>query len=130
MCIGDWKLIAENFVDFYHIDAVHPELSRLRAAQHSQAATFSRKPSCRFSRVDDHLPYQGFIWGRNQLRFLLILILYTSRFKLFGTQQSVKQHSLPRAVGDGQYVGFVTSPLTDCGGPGEHASELSSKKRN
>eukprot|EP00913_Durusdinium_trenchii_P025043 g23507.t1 len=57
---GDWKLIAENFVDFYHIDAVHPELSR-------------------FSRVDDHLPYQG----------------------------------------DGQYVGFVTSPLTDCGGPGD-----------
>eukprot|EP00931_Biecheleriopsis_adriatica_P076263 TRINITY_DN49995_c0_g1_i1.p1 TRINITY_DN49995_c0_g1~~TRINITY_DN49995_c0_g1_i1.p1 ORF type:complete len:445 (-),score=74.77 TRINITY_DN49995_c0_g1_i1:96-1430(-) len=57
---GDWKLIAENFVDFYHIDAVHPELSR-------------------FSRVDDHLPYQG----------------------------------------DGQYVGFATSPLTDCGGPGD-----------
>lgn len=57
---GDWKLIAENFVDFYHIDAVHPELSK-------------------FSRVDDHLPYQG----------------------------------------DGQYVGFVTSPLTDCGGPGD-----------
>lgn len=57
---GDWKLIAENFVDFYHIDAVHPELSR-------------------FSRVDDHMPYQG----------------------------------------DGQYVGFVTSPLTDCGGPGD-----------
>jgi len=57
---GDWKLIAENFVDFYHIDAVHPELSK-------------------FSRVDDHLPYQG----------------------------------------HGQYVGFVTSPLTDCGGPGD-----------
>ncbi|CAJ1328970.1 unnamed protein product [Effrenium voratum] len=57
---GDWKLIAENFVDFYHIDAVHPELSR-------------------FSRVDDHQPYQG----------------------------------------GGQYVGFVTSPLTDCGGPGD-----------
>ena len=29
-CSGDWKLIAENFVDFYHIDAVHPELSRFR----------------------------------------------------------------------------------------------------
>ncbi|CAE6961533.1 yeaW, partial [Symbiodinium sp. KB8] len=57
---GDWKLICENFVDFYHIDAVHPALSR-------------------FSRVDDHLPYQG----------------------------------------GGQYVGFVTSPLTDCGGPGD-----------
>lgn len=37
---GDWKLIAENFVDFYHINAVHPELAK-------------------FSRVDDHLPYQG-----------------------------------------------------------------------
>lgn len=37
---GDWKLIAENFVDFYHVDAVHPELAR-------------------FSRVDDHQPYQG-----------------------------------------------------------------------
>lgn len=23
------------------------------------------------------------------------------------------------AVGQGQYVGFVTSPLTDCGGPGD-----------
>eukprot|EP00933_Yihiella_yeosuensis_P067339 TRINITY_DN72111_c0_g1_i1.p1 TRINITY_DN72111_c0_g1~~TRINITY_DN72111_c0_g1_i1.p1 ORF type:complete len:480 (+),score=62.73 TRINITY_DN72111_c0_g1_i1:90-1442(+) len=57
---GNWKLIAENFVDFYHIDAVHPELSK-------------------FSRVDDHLPYQG----------------------------------------NGQYIGFVTSPLTDSGGPGD-----------
>lgn len=57
---GNWKLIAENFVDFYHIDAVHPELAK-------------------FSRVDDHLPYQG----------------------------------------PGQYVGFVTSPLTDSGGPGD-----------
>jgi len=37
---GDWKLIAENFVDFYHINAVHPELAK-------------------FSRVDDHVPYQG-----------------------------------------------------------------------
>ena len=25
------------------------------------------------------------------------------------------------AEGDGQYVGFVTSPLTDCGGPGVQA---------
>jgi len=57
---GDWKLIAENFVDFYHINAVHPELSK-------------------FSRVDDHKPYQG----------------------------------------NGQYVGFVTTPLTDSGGPGD-----------
>lgn len=57
---GDWKLIAENFVDFYHINAVHPELSK-------------------FSRVDDHKPYQG----------------------------------------KGQYVGFVTTPLTDSGGPGD-----------
>jgi phenylpropionate dioxygenase-like ring-hydroxylating dioxygenase large terminal subunit len=57
---GDWKLIAENFVDFYHINAVHPELSK-------------------FSRVDDHLPYQG----------------------------------------RGQYIGFVTAPLTDSGGPGD-----------
>lgn len=57
---GDWKLIAENFVDFYHINAVHPALAK-------------------FSRVDDHLPYQG----------------------------------------QGQYVGFVTAPLTDCGGPGD-----------
>lgn len=57
---GDWKLIAENFVDFYHINAVHPELAK-------------------FSRVDDHEPYQG----------------------------------------RGQYVGFVTTPLTDSGGPGD-----------
>jgi len=57
---GDWKLIAENFVDFYHINAVHPELSR-------------------FSRVDDHQPYQG----------------------------------------PGQYIGFVTNPLTNSGGPGD-----------
>eukprot|EP00427_Karlodinium_veneficum_P040024 CAMPEP_0169299768 /NCGR_PEP_ID=MMETSP1016-20121227/67263_1 /TAXON_ID=342587 /ORGANISM="Karlodinium micrum, Strain CCMP2283" /LENGTH=435 /DNA_ID=CAMNT_0009392075 /DNA_START=54 /DNA_END=1361 /DNA_ORIENTATION=+ len=57
---GDWKLIAENFVDFYHINAVHPELAK-------------------FSRVDDHLPYQG----------------------------------------RGQYVGFVTAPLSDSGGPGD-----------
>jgi len=57
---GDWKLIAENFVDFYHINAVHPELSK-------------------FSKVDDHDAYQG----------------------------------------RGQYVGFVTSPLTDSGGPGD-----------
>mmetsp|Transcript_35693 Transcript_35693/g.53239 ORF Transcript_35693/g.53239 Transcript_35693/m.53239 type:complete len:457 (-) Transcript_35693:704-2074(-) len=57
---GDWKLIAENFVDFYHINAVHPELSR-------------------FSRVDDHQPFQG----------------------------------------KGQYVGFVTNPLTNSGGPGD-----------
>ncbi|CAJ1338053.1 unnamed protein product [Effrenium voratum] len=57
---GNWKLIAENYVDFYHVDAVHPELAK-------------------FSRVDDHQPYQG----------------------------------------GGQYVGFVTNPLTDCGGPGD-----------
>lgn len=57
---GDWKLVAENFVDFYHINAVHPELAK-------------------FSRVDDHVPYQGM----------------------------------------GQYVGFATAPLTDCGGPGD-----------
>jgi len=57
---GNWKLVAENFVDFYHINAVHPGLAP-------------------FSRVEDHLPNQG----------------------------------------KGQYVGFVTSPLTDCGGPGD-----------
>mmetsp|Transcript_101273 Transcript_101273/g.287019 ORF Transcript_101273/g.287019 Transcript_101273/m.287019 type:complete len:439 (+) Transcript_101273:77-1393(+) len=57
---GDWKLVAENFVDFYHINAVHPELSK-------------------FSRVDDHKSYQG----------------------------------------HGQYIGFVTAPLTDSGGPGD-----------
>jgi choline monooxygenase len=57
---GNWKLIAENFVDFYHIDAVHPALSK-------------------FSKVDDHKSYQG----------------------------------------KGQYVGFCTAPLTDCGGPGD-----------
>jgi len=57
---GNWKLIAENFVDFYHIDAVHPALSK-------------------FSRVEDHISYQG----------------------------------------RGQYVGFCTTPLTDCGGPGD-----------
>jgi len=58
--MGDWKLIAENFVDFYHIDAVHPALSK-------------------FSKVDNHTSYQG----------------------------------------HGQYVGFVTAPLTDSGGPGD-----------
>lgn len=57
---GDWKLVAENFVDFYHINAVHPELAK-------------------YSRVDDHSPYQG----------------------------------------HGHYCGFVTSPLTDCDGPGD-----------
>jgi len=57
---GDWKLLAENFIDFYHINAVHPALSK-------------------FSKVSDHQPYQG----------------------------------------DGQYVGFVTAPLTDSGGPGD-----------
>merc|ERR1712228_119377 len=57
---ANWKLLAENFVDFYHINAVHPALAK-------------------YSRVDDHLPYQG----------------------------------------HGQYVGFATSPLTDCGGAGD-----------
>jgi len=57
---GNWKLIAENFVDFYHIDAVHPALAK-------------------FSKVEDHMSYQG----------------------------------------KGQYVGFCTAPLTDCGGPGD-----------
>lgn len=57
---GNWKLVAENFVDFYHINAVHPELAQ-------------------FSRVDDHKAYQGV----------------------------------------GQYVGFVTEPLTNSGGPGD-----------
>ena len=28
-------------------------------------------------------------------------------------------------AGDGQYVGFVTSPLTDCGGPGDHTLDIS-----
>jgi len=37
---GDWKLIGENFMDYYHIDAVHPALSG-------------------FSKVEDHMPYQG-----------------------------------------------------------------------
>jgi len=57
---GDWKLVAENFVDYYHINAVHPVLAQ-------------------FSRMDDHQPYQG----------------------------------------QGQYIGFATTPLTDCGGPGD-----------
>lgn len=57
---GNWKLLAENFIDFYHINAVHPALSK-------------------FSKVSDHQPYQG----------------------------------------KGQYVGFVTTPLSDCGGPGD-----------
>lgn len=57
---GDWKLLAENFIDFYHVNAVHPSLSK-------------------FSKVEDHQPYQG----------------------------------------SGQYVGFVTAPLTNAGGPGD-----------
>jgi choline monooxygenase len=57
---GDWKLLAENFIDFYHVNAVHPALAK-------------------FSKVVDHHPYQG----------------------------------------NGQYVGFVTAPLTDSGGPGD-----------
>merc|ERR1712232_85565 len=24
---GNWKLLAENFIDFYHVNAVHPSLS-------------------------------------------------------------------------------------------------------
>jgi len=60
---GDWKLVAENFVDFYHINAVHPALAK-------------------FSKVEDHKPYQG----------------------------------------KGQYIGFVTAPLTDCGGPGDSSN--------
>lgn len=57
---GNWKLAIENFIDFYHINAVHPALSE-------------------FSCVSDHMAYQG----------------------------------------TGDYIGFVTSPLTDCGGPGD-----------
>jgi choline monooxygenase len=57
---SNWKLLVENFIDFYHVNAVHPSLAK-------------------FSRVDDHQPYQG----------------------------------------QGQYVGFVTSPLTNSGGPGD-----------
>jgi choline monooxygenase len=57
---GDWKLLAENFIDFYHINAVHPALSK-------------------FSKVSDHQPYQG----------------------------------------QGQYVGFVTAPLTNSDGPAD-----------
>jgi phenylpropionate dioxygenase-like ring-hydroxylating dioxygenase large terminal subunit len=37
---ANWKLVAENFVDFYHINSVHPGLAK-------------------FSRVDHHVPYQG-----------------------------------------------------------------------
>jgi len=57
---GDWKLLAENFIDFYHVNAVHPTLAK-------------------FSKVSDHHPYQG----------------------------------------KGEYVGFVTTPLTNSGGPGD-----------
>lgn len=57
---GDWKLLAENFIDFYHVNAVHPALAK-------------------FSKVDDHHPYQG----------------------------------------KGEYIGFVTTPLTNSGGPGD-----------
>jgi len=57
---GNWKLAIENFIDFYHINAVHPALSE-------------------FSCVSNHMAYQG----------------------------------------NGDYIGFVTSPLTDCGGPGD-----------
>jgi phenylpropionate dioxygenase-like ring-hydroxylating dioxygenase large terminal subunit len=57
---SNWKLLAENFMDFYHVNAVHPSLSK-------------------FSKVEDHQAYQG----------------------------------------QGQYVGFVTSPLTNSGSPGD-----------
>jgi len=53
----DWKLLAENFMEWYHLPPVHPELVK-------------------FSRMDEHFQMQG----------------------------------------DGNYCGFVTSPLTDSGG--------------
>lgn len=37
---GNWKLIGENFIDFYHVKAVHPELAE-------------------FAQVHEHVPYQG-----------------------------------------------------------------------
>jgi len=56
----DWKLLAENFMEWYHVGPVHPELAK-------------------FSTMDKH-----------------------------------HMHS-----GEGQYVGFVTRPVTNCGGPAD-----------
>jgi len=56
----DWKLLAENFMEWYHVGPVHPELAK-------------------FSTMDKHFMNSG----------------------------------------EGQYVGFVTRPVTNCGGPAD-----------
>jgi len=56
----DWKLLAENFMEWYHVGPVHPELAK-------------------FSTMDKHYMNSG----------------------------------------EGQYVGFVTRPVTNCGGPAD-----------
>jgi len=56
----DWKLLAENFMEWYHVPPVHPELAK-------------------FSTLEKHK-----MWG-----------------------------------GKGQYVGFITHPVTNCGGPAD-----------
>ena len=138
MCTGDWKLIAENFVDFYHIDAVHPELSRLRArsatfiSRHilmqTKLQVFSSWWPPAISRLhlghksvafltysytllflmwisQKALAYQLYQWIEVSRKSLAGVLYWskdafiawhscTSRFKLFRTQQSVKQNSL------------------------------------
>jgi len=56
----DWKLLAENFMEWYHVAPVHPELAK-------------------FSTPDKHLMWEG----------------------------------------TGQYVGFMTHPVTNSGGPAD-----------
>ncbi len=176
MCTGDWKLIAENFVDFYHIDAVHPELSRLRARSatftsmlvfmQTKLQVFSSWWPSAISRL--HLGHKSvafltysytllfLMWvSQKALAYQLYQWIEVSRKSLADTSgciilmqrcihrltqlhfqvQAVQDTAIgkakfaPWAAGDGQYVGFVTSPLTDCGGPGEHASESCQVKK-
>lgn len=56
----DWKLLAENFMEWYHVGPVHPELAK-------------------FSTMDKHHMNEG----------------------------------------EGNYIGFVTAPVTNCGGPAD-----------
>merc|ERR1719326_863932 len=56
----DWKLLAENFMEWYHVGPVHPELAK-------------------FSTMDKHHMNEGY----------------------------------------GNYIGFVTAPVTNCGGPAD-----------
>jgi len=56
----DWKLLAENFMEWYHVAPVHPELAK-------------------FSTPDKHFMHEG----------------------------------------SGQFVGFKTHPVTNCGGPAD-----------